>query len=104
MKKYAGQEKIFLAIKRKKCRLGICRKFSGDFEMAKRTQAREDIGLQIKIARLRKKMQQQVLAREIGIRSSRMAMIENGWGDPTEDELKAIKRILKVDLEEASAA
>lgn len=52
--------------------------------------AKEPVGLQITIARLRKKIKQQELARQVGMSRSKLCSIEKGYTEPTEQELSVI--------------
>jgi len=53
-------------------------------------------GLQIKIARLKRGMRQLKLSRVTKISPTRLSKIENGWEQPRNNELKAIRRALNL--------
>jgi transcriptional regulator with XRE-family HTH domain len=58
-------------------------------------------GLEIKIARIRQGRSQLEVARQTGIHSTRLSKIENGWEQPRENEVSAIRAALN--LEESPA-
>ena len=62
------------------------------------------LGLELKIARIRKGRTQLEVAREVGIHPSRLSKLENGWEQPRPNELKAIRTALALIEEETTTA
>jgi transcriptional regulator with XRE-family HTH domain len=60
-------------------------------------------GIELKIERIRCGLKQLALAQEIGIHPTRLSKIENGWETPTQEEIKAIRRALKIGESSASS-
>jgi transcriptional regulator with XRE-family HTH domain len=51
----------------------------------------EEIGTNLRIERLKKKMKQVELAKVTGIHRSRLSMIEHTWVEPKPEEVERIK-------------
>ena len=58
-----------------------------------------DLGLELRISRIKAGLQQQQIARQIGIEATRLSKIEHGWLEPSEEETERIKEA----IEQASA-
>jgi transcriptional regulator with XRE-family HTH domain len=53
-------------------------------------------GLDFKIARIKQGLRQLEVARQTGIHPTRLSKIENGWEQPRDDEIAAIRRVLNL--------
>jgi transcriptional regulator with XRE-family HTH domain len=54
-------------------------------------------GIELKIERIKQGRKQLDLARQIGMHSTRLSKIENGWEQPRPEELDAIRHALHLD-------
>ena len=54
-------------------------------------------GLDLKIARIKQGRKQLEVARQTGIHPTRLSKIENGWEQPRDGEVSAIRSVLKMD-------
>jgi transcriptional regulator with XRE-family HTH domain len=64
-------------------------------------------GIDYKIARIRQGRSQLEVARQVGIHPTRLSKIENGWEQPRENEVSAIRAALNLEesqVEELAAS
>jgi len=54
----------------------------------------QDLGLELKITRIRERKLQREIAAAAGLSASRLSEIENSWRVPRADELERIRRAL----------
>jgi transcriptional regulator with XRE-family HTH domain len=54
-------------------------------------------GIEYKIARIRQGRSQLEVARQVGIHPTRLSKIENGWEQPREKEVTAIRTALNLE-------
>lgn len=56
----------------------------------------QDLGLTLRLERVRQRLSQREVARAAGLRPARLSDLELGWAEPRRDELTRIANVLRI--------